>query len=158
MSIVVIEGPDGVGKTTLARAYADLTGARYLHASAPTAHPLVEYVAPLRDDVDYVLDRWHLGELVYGPIVRGKSGLTHQQSHAIEQMMIERGAVLVHCNGPYDKIVARLRGRGDEPHKTLRQEATAFKLHVERSYLPLLQSPIGMEITPEEIRDAVAST
>ena len=29
--LTIFEGPDGAGKTTLAKAYAELTGARYVH-------------------------------------------------------------------------------------------------------------------------------
>lgn len=162
MSIVVIEGPDGSGKTTLAMAYADLVGARYLHAEAPkldSPHPLVAYTEPLNPAFNYVLDRWHLGEHVYGPIIRGKSSLTLRQSRAIDEMMMERTALLIHCNGTYSQLAKRLRDRGEEPHATLAREAQAFS-YVATNYtlLPVLQSPITAPITPEEIRDAVART
>lgn len=152
--IVIIEGPDGSGKTTLAKKVVELTGAEYIHAKKPVRHPLVEYTAPLEPGKDYVLDRWHVGEMVYGPIHRGGSGLTQEQFWAVEQYLDDLGAVIVHCTGPTMDLVARLRERGEEPNAGhLRKEAETFNRVVRTSWLPTLHSPIGMEVDPEEVVD-----
>lgn len=161
--IIIFEGPDGSGKTTLARATVELLAqvdldrpALYMHASAPERHPLVEYTSPLRPGRNYVLDRWHLGEMIYGQLYRGKPGLTQEQFWAVEQYLYDMAAVLVHCNGSVVDLSRRIRERGlAEDHDLnvvgLRKEAEEFGKWTRSTWLPVLQSPIGMAPSPEEI-------
>lgn len=85
--IVILEGPDLVGKTTLARRLRE----RAESASSPFREVRVsrrgpmpdevsvydEYVKPMvadiPDDTLWIADRWHLGELVYGNTLRSGS-------------------------------------------------------------------------------------
>ena len=150
--IVLIEGPDGAGKTTLAKQIVKLTGATYLHADKPTRHPLVEYTAGIEPGTDYVLDRWHLGEEVYGPIHRGQSGLSPEQFIAVEQFLDELGAVVIYCSGSLATLMTRVSKRGEKVNvTTFRKECAAFDRVAERTWLPTLTSPIGMEIKAEEV-------
>ena len=59
--LIVIEGCDGVGKTSLARDLCERTGAEYRHLGPPQAHPLEEYVLPL-DGYQDALARMEEGE------------------------------------------------------------------------------------------------
>lgn len=154
--IVVIEGADGTGKTTLARAVTDRLGAAYLHAGPPELHPLVSYTAPLEplaDRIDVVCDRWHLGELVYGPLYRGGPGLTDCQFGAVEDYLLAKGAVLVHCTGRSRDIARRLDQRGEDflQPADLNRCLNLFDKAVLRSRLPRLTSVVGMEVTPDEV-------
>lgn len=75
---IIIEGPDGTGKTTLAQTLCDQAGYAYRHEGPPPAgvtafQHYAGILASLREPT--LLDRFHLGELVYGPLLRGRSGL-----------------------------------------------------------------------------------
>lgn len=64
--ITIVEGADATGKTTLAKRIAELTGATYRHAGPPlTRSWWAEYVEPIQAGQNMVLDRWHVGELVW---------------------------------------------------------------------------------------------
>lgn len=64
--ITIIEGTDGVGKTSYAKRLAEQTSADYLHASEPkTLNWANEYVFSLNPAKNYVLDRWHVGEMIW---------------------------------------------------------------------------------------------
>jgi thymidylate kinase len=116
--LIVLEGVDGSGKTTLANAIRDRFDGRVLHRSAPIVHPLVEYTADLAEYQPgsgevLILDRWHLSEWVYGPQYRGQTPLTWVQFQAIDEFLVSKGAILVYCSGSVSNVVTRLLDRGD---------------------------------------------
>lgn len=80
MRPIIIEGTDGVGKTTLAKRLVAKTQCVYRHAGPPTSGTWVaEYVAPLIREYPWVLkrvifDRWHVGEMVW-PRLFGRESL-----------------------------------------------------------------------------------
>jgi thymidylate synthase len=57
-----------------------------------------------------ICDRLHIGELVYGPIYRGASGITRQQARSIESIL-NTCAVIVHCRLSPDEAKRRMRAR-----------------------------------------------
>lgn len=75
--VVILEGPDGGGKTTLARRLVEEHGFIYKHEGPPPAGvDLMEYYktslyTAIKDYRNTVFDRHYLGETVYGPIARG---------------------------------------------------------------------------------------
>jgi len=73
--VLIIEGPDGAGKTTLCN-YLVKKGFRYFHEGPPPAEgDMIEYYAAklwkaMHSRSPVVFDRFHLGEMIYGPIAR----------------------------------------------------------------------------------------
>lgn len=74
--VVILEGPDGSGKTTLAKSLVT-TGFEYKHEGPPEkdVDMIAHYLRILNESIespnDVVLDRFWLGERIYGPICRG---------------------------------------------------------------------------------------
>ena len=58
----------------------------------------------MRQDKTYVLDRFHLGELAYGPIYRKKSGLTELQQYYLELMLLKHNPLLIYCWLDYNEL------------------------------------------------------
>jgi thymidylate kinase len=122
--IIILEGVDGTGKTTLAHELCDLAqqvtpgvNVTYLHAGPPDRHPLYEYEVPLQDvhptrDL-VVCDRWHLGELVYGPLYRGGSQLQGPGLRHIRLFLHRHGAVVVRLKEDIRTVTLRVSERGD---------------------------------------------
>ena len=121
--IVVFEGPDGAGKSTMiqavAEAAAEEVGVAMWRAGPPTGEDMwLEYVAPistLYPSMDWLVlvDRWHLGELVYGPIFRGASRLSHAQRGWIDGYLKTLGARQVYLTATLEELTRRLTDRGD---------------------------------------------
>jgi hypothetical protein len=127
--LIILEGTDGAGKTTLARQLAtevEAHGESYeiLHAGPPEAGLSVfdQYALPLLERRDkialpdhlLILDRWHLGELIYGPLLRGKSALEPEQFAYLELLLESLGATKVVVNATDDAIRSRVGlHRGD---------------------------------------------
>jgi len=72
--ITIIEGADGTGKTTYAQKLSERFNAKYLHAEQPKTRLWSdEYIRPITSQ-NMILDRWHLGEVVW-PKIYGRQSL-----------------------------------------------------------------------------------
>lgn len=123
--LIILEGCDGAGKTTLADQLADemvrrgMAPKRYSRGPLKD-HPLIEYERALdwyrpNENEHVICDRWHLGELVYGPLLRGESKLDPAMHRHIELFLQARGALIVHVSHWKPEVIkARLRQRGDD--------------------------------------------
>jgi hypothetical protein len=106
--IIVIEGPDGAGKTTLAKQLAHDLKLDYHHEGPPPKGlaPWDHYGRILedarRDKKDLVIDRFAYGERVYGPILRSKDTLGHTGWKLMVRLMRACGVVTVYCLPEYE--------------------------------------------------------
>lgn len=120
--LIVLEGCDGTGKTTLADLLLETHqgSSEIIHKGPIKRHPLQEYEWDLRGydrtrlDHLVVCDRWHVGELVYGPLYRGRSTMTGAQQRHIEMFLQSRGAVRMVVDALPATIIRRLRDRGED--------------------------------------------
>jgi thymidylate kinase len=111
--IVVLEGCDGTGKTTLATTLAARHGYVVIHSGrTPDDVDLIaRYRSVLAIPGKIALDRSFISELVYGPLLHGRSRLTTSDAAQLSLLVAARGGVLVHLTGRPETIVARLRAR-----------------------------------------------
>lgn len=125
MTIVVLEGPDLGGKTTLARELMSrLVNAETLRQGPPPSGVdiLEHYLRPIQRwcyepmlvrPTWLVLDRWHVGELFYGPLLRGHSLLTGQQADYIDMVLDTFGCNFTFVTEPTPILEQRWDMRGD---------------------------------------------
>ena len=114
MTLIVIEGVDGSGKSTVAQ---HLPHTQHVHCGPIKQSPWEEYVLPLAEydfNVDMVCDRLHVGELIYGPIYRGESKLDAAARRFIEMFLDSRGALKVIIAPPLEVVSQRLVERGED--------------------------------------------
>jgi thymidylate kinase len=111
--VIVLDGCDGTGKTTLATTLRDRHGYTVVHsARTPDGTDLADrYQRLLRTPGLIVLDRSFISELVYGPLFHERSRITMPAAIQLAEYIAQRGGVLVHLTGNPDGIIARLRAR-----------------------------------------------
>jgi len=107
-NLIIIEGCDKTGKSTLALEYIN-EGYECFHFGEPrpeedTYRTYMTFLNSLDPEKKYVLDRFHLGEIVYGKIYRNGEGLTKEQFRNINLKIAKFNHMLVLCEQPIDII------------------------------------------------------
>jgi thymidylate kinase len=127
-NVIVLEGCDGTGKTTLATALATQHNYALVHSGrTPDGADLIgRYQAILARPGPLVLDRSFISELAYGPLLHGRSRLSFADVVSLVSLVTGRGGMLAHLTGEPDHIADRLLARdGHAPDKQLIQALTA---------------------------------
>lgn len=94
MSWVILEGPDGTGKTTIAEQLRQ-AGYFYAHAGPEDTLPVLAKRMSELQGLKYVVwDRAHLGEAVYGPLDRGTT-VNRGWWNLVEAFLLEKNAICV---------------------------------------------------------------
>lgn len=103
--IIILEGPDGSGKTTLARHLQQEFKLGYWH-EGPTPEdqpPVTYYCQKLWSfrNTPVVIDRFALGERVYGPVVRKRDRLGETGWATFQKVCHDLCVIQIVCLPPY---------------------------------------------------------
>lgn len=116
--LTIFEGPDGSGKTTLAKAYAEATGAIYTHlgpfprVTSGLARLYVEAMLPaVLRYTDVVMDRCWLSELPYGHAFRFGADRLGVQVRLLERLAWRCETMVVQCCRSWEDTLACFRSR-----------------------------------------------
>lgn len=147
--LVIIEGENKCGKTTLAKHIEKEHGFRYIKVSQPGEKgPYREYMDlldSLKPGEHAVIDRFHIGEEVYGPLYRGKSGLIREQFGEIDKRIDKSNGILIHCFDSYENIAKRFEEENEEfaDKSKIQKTLDLFDIVIKRSRIPVYKHKIG---------------
>lgn len=137
--LVILEGPDGAGKTTLAKRVADDLDARYVHlpqlphVKQGLFRVYVEAMLPaLLGYQAVVMDRCWLSEQPYGQVYRPTEGqrVDYLDTRMLERLAMRCAATVIHCRPPLEACLASYRSRkGEEMLKSEAQLAEVYALY-----------------------------
>jgi hypothetical protein len=149
--LIILEGPDGSGKTHLARDLEDLIQRalpsdtiEIRHAKLPTQHPLDEYERSLTwyrpgEGNHLILDRWHWGEYVYPAATGRPTKFNAVQEWHVENYLKRLGAIVVQTTQYADQYRRVYTERNELPFAAI---LPAVELHYreirKRTHLPVV--------------------
>lgn len=139
--IIIIEGPDGSGKTTLANKLSQQTGYPVVHRSAPKseeekAEMLAMYKQAIAESKDIIFDRCWYSEMVYGPVMRDKACMSYEDMYELEHDLAKVGALIIYCTDTPAKMWRRCGKRGED---YIQDYDTFMAIH--KGYTKLMQLP-----------------
>lgn len=117
--IIIVEGPDGSGKTTLAEKIARQSGYTLLHRSQPKSEEekrnmMAEYLHVIKSGKNVVMDRCWYSEMVYGPIMRDATCIDYPEMYELERLLCKKGAILIYCTDAPEVLWSRCQRRGED--------------------------------------------
>ncbi len=147
----ILEGPDGSGKTSLAKKLQQAhPGAPILHFGAPANEEEAyaywqTYMRAIKDNAHLpvvIIDRCWYSDMVYGPVMRGKSEMSGENAENLELAIIALGGgIVLYCTGKPEMLWKRCKERGEAYIKTY---DTLKQLHAK--YEEVMQQPWRLPI------------
>lgn len=117
--IIIIEGPDGSGKTTLAETISRQTKYPIIHRSKPESEEekkimMGEYLQVIKSNKNAIFDRCWYSEMAYGPVMRDASVISYPQMYELEEMLAKNGAIIIYATGHKGALWQRCTRRGED--------------------------------------------
>lgn len=111
---IILEGPDAVGKTTLAEKLKKKYNMQIINSTAKTRNDFAYHIDLLDYQNNTVFDRFHIGEMVYPEVYSRPGKLSLDEFHKINQRIIDNNDILIVfiCTN-MDIISERLIARGE---------------------------------------------
>lgn len=167
--LIVLEGPDGAGKTTLAASIVAYEWRNYQrhvevwHKGPAVGHPLDEYELAMLDykpgEQNVVCDRWHLGEAIYPRVLKRETSWDLAVAQHVHLFMQSRGAHVVVLRPSIEELRDRYFARGGDDLITSDQLAETLYAYEKldskwyhtaaRNELLLPRHLIGLALTAE---------
>lgn len=147
--IILLEGPEAAGKSTLAKLLEEQTGYPVVHMDKPKTdeekqNMYMDYMNKIQSVDNVIFDRCWYSEMVYGPIMRDKSYISHSQMCNLESALVRKGAMIIHCTDNVALLWERCNERGEDyvtDAKTLVKITQGFEdlLHGHHHSIPVVR-------------------
>lgn len=110
---IIIEGPDGAGKSTLAGKLADALDMNILKMTANGGQSAREYMQKLACD-GVIIDRCWVSEQIYSDLFGREPRIGNDDAEALTELCGFAGIPIIVLLPPLHVVIGRLNARGDE--------------------------------------------
>lgn len=110
---IIIEGPDGAGKSTLAKSLADRLDMNILKMTANGGQSVPEYLQKLACD-GVIIDRCWVSEQIYTDLFGREPRIGNDDAEGLTAFCGLAGIPIIVLLPPLHVVISRLNARGDE--------------------------------------------
>lgn len=110
---IIIEGPDGAGKSTLAEKLANALDMNILKMTANGGQSVLEYLQKLACD-GVIIDRCWVSEQIYSDLFKREPRIDNADAESLTELCGLIGVPIIVLLPPLHVIIDRLSERGDE--------------------------------------------
>lgn len=138
MSLIVLEGCDGAGKTTLSNVLAELYNAEVIHATRETPNDW-KWFSEIMDqarDRNIIADRFFWGQFVYQE--PEERHLSLEQLRELEYRLEQEGGKMLYVTAEPSDILSRLQQRSEELSASLGQILSRYAFCVQSANCPVI--------------------
>lgn len=137
--IYILVGPDGAGKSTLAKLLSERTGFPIIKKDKPLPNEVETYFATYVEElhkVDNVIyDRYAYCEPIYARCMGDRPSAISMEQLGHLEMLLSGRAVIIHCTADIDDLWDRCTTRGEDYVDTVGK-----LLSIRQGYIDLLKS------------------
>lgn len=136
--LIVLEGIDGVGKTTLANLLSKTYNAGIIHATRETRNDWAWFngILDLARDRNVIMDRAFWGQFVYQEPDERK--LTWEQLHELEHRLSQEDGKLIYVTATNTDIETRLGARAEQLSLPLDILKARYKVVIDLAECPVV--------------------
>lgn len=140
---VIFEGIDGAGKTTMAEMFSKIGFQKFHARYHPEISELYSFyyneILEKSENQRMVLDRSFISEMVYGPILRGKSRLSITQFKRLLEKLRNQHTLLVYLYTPLEILLKRKKDKAiPVEHYPLLSKEYEKVLKIVKPFMPVL--------------------
>lgn len=110
---IIIEGPDGAGKSTLAKSLAGALDMNILKMTANGGQSVPEYVQKLKCD-GVIIDRCWVSEQIYSDLFKREPRIDNADAESLTELCGLTGVPIIVLLPPLHVVISRLNERSDE--------------------------------------------
>lgn len=150
--IILVEGPDGAGKSTLAEKLSSAFGMPIHHFTEPVPgyDPLQECLEFIQEHDNYIIDRAWPSTQVYAPIKRNAVELPHGRALEIERTYRDK-LIIIYCTGNPRELWDNCQKRGEDYVTSYEEHLQICKAYDDLMYnkahaVPIFTWSIGGEL------------
>lgn len=137
--LIVLEGVDGSGKTTLANLLSYILRAKVIHATRETPNTAKWFKGIIDESKtkNIIADRFFWGQFAYQN--KDERHLSLRSLGFLESYLKTCGGVIVYVTAPDDVVMDRLKGRGEELSVPLDVLKSRYQTLVDISFCPVIK-------------------
>lgn len=138
MSLIVLEGIDGSGKTTLANILSQVLNAEVIHATRETPNDW-DWFSGIMDKAktkNIIMDRAFWGQFAYQK--PSERALSFEQLHDLEHSLAVEGGKLIYVTANKEDIESRLASRSEKLSLPLEELIYHYRFLIELSKCPVI--------------------
>ncbi len=146
--LIIVEGCDKTGKTTLVKEIQKRFGGEVIKKGNPDGDAYIDYIATiarLTTDKFYIFDRFYLSELVYGPLMRGMNWLDKSKFENIEGYISKMQPVVIHAYNTEEFIHQKMKEDGEDyiEDDDVKHVLRLFEAVIPNTKFPVLKYKVG---------------